>query len=234
MKNLILIGLGILLLAMMSCKSNQIPSSQNNNEEKLIWVNSSKQPCTGVGPMNCLQVQYGEQIEEGDWKNFYNEIEGFNYQPGNIYQIKVRIEKLPEPIPADASSLAYKLIEIVSQEADRTLRLTDIWKIIEMGEIKNPMAREKALTMEINVPERRVFGFSGCNTFRGGIAKITEKELLFGNLASTMMACGDQENKLERLMGELLSATKSYKIENRNLSLMDEEGKLLMVLLKVD
>jgi heat shock protein HslJ len=234
MKNLILIGLGILLLAMMSCKSNQIPGLQKNTEEKIIWVNSSKQPCTGVGPMNCLQVQYREQIEEGDWQNFYNEIEGFNYQPGNIYQIKVRIEKLTEPIPTDASSLAYSLLEVISQEPDRTLRLTDIWKVIEMGEIKNPMAREKALTMEINVSGRRVFGFSGCNTFRGGIAKITENELIFGNLASTMMACGDQENRLERLMGELLSATKSYKIENRNLSLMDGEGRILIVLLKVD
>lgn len=233
MKNLILIGSGILLLAMMSCKTNKDMASMKV-EEKVIWVNSSKLPCEGVAPMNCLQIQEGDEIQEGKWQNFYSNIAGFEFQPGNIYQIKVSVEKVPDPIPADASSLKYNLIEIISQEPDLTLRLTNIYKVIELGEIKNPFAREKALTMEINVSERRVFGFSGCNTFRGGIAKITEKELIFGNLASTMMACGDQENSLERLMGELLSATKSYKIENRNLSLMDGEGRKLIVLLKVD
>jgi heat shock protein HslJ len=233
MKNTVIIYLGILLLATMSCKSKQDMVSQKV-EEKVLWINSAKLPCSGVGPMSCLQTQEGDEIQEGKWQNFYSNIEGFDFQPGNIYQIKVNIFKLPDPIPADASSLGYKLVEIISQEPDRTLRLTDIWKVIEMGEIKNPMAREKGLTMEINISERRVFGFSGCNTFRGGIAKVTEKELIFGNLASTMMACGEQENKLERLMSDQLSATRNYTIENRNLFLRDEEGKLLMVLLKVD
>ncbi|WP_194974510.1 DUF4377 domain-containing protein [Aquiflexum lacus] len=233
MKNLILIGLGILLLAMMSCKSKQDMVSKTV-EEKIFWVNSAKIPCSGVGPMTCLQIQEGDEIDEGKWKNFYSNIEGFEYQPGNIYKIKVNIEKLPDPIPADASNLGYKLVEIISQEPDRTLRLTDIWKVIELGKFKNPMAGEKALTMEINISERRVFGFSGCNTFRGGIAKITESELIFGNLASTMMACGEQENKLERLMGELISDTRFYKFENRNLYLMDKEENVLIVFLKVD
>lgn len=233
MKNLILIGLGILLLAMMSCKSKQDMVSQKV-EEKILWINSAKLPCSGVGPMSCLQIQEGDEIQEGKWQNFYSNIEGFDYQPGNIYKIKVSIEKLPDPIPADASSLSYKLVEIISQEPDRKLRLTNIWKVIELGEIKNPAAREKALTIEINVSDRRVFGFSGCNTFRGGIAKVTEKELLFGNLASTMMACGEEENKLERLMGEQLSETKFYKFENRNLYLMNQEEKVLIVLLNVD
>lgn len=233
MKNLILIGLGILLLAMMSCKSNQDMVTKKV-EEKVLWINSAKLPCSGVGPMSCLQIQEGDEIQEGKWQNFYSNIEGFDYQPGNIYKIKVNIEKLPDPIPADASSLSYKLVEIISQEADRTLRLTNIWKVIELGEIKNPVAREKALTMEINVSERRVFGFSGCNTFRGGIAKITETELVFGNLASTMMSCGEQENQLERLMSALLSETKYYKFENRNLFLLNQEEKVLMVFLKVD
>jgi heat shock protein HslJ len=233
MKNIFIIYLGILLIATMSCKSKQDMVSQKV-EEKVFWINSAKLPCSGVGPMSCLQIQEGDKIQEGKWQNFYSNIEGFDYQPGNIYQIKVSVFKLPEPIPADASSLGYKLVEIISQEPDRTLRLTDIWKVIEMGEIKNPMTREKSLTMEINVSERRVFGFSGCNTFRGGIAKITEKDLIFGNLASTMMSCGEQENKLERLMVDQLAAARNYTIENRNLFLRNEEGKVLMVLLKVD
>lgn len=233
MKNLILIGLGILLLAMMSCKSKQDMVSKTV-EEKIFWVNSAKIPCSGVGPMTCLQIQEGDEIEEGKWKNFYSNIEGFEYQSGNIYKIKVNIEKLPDPIPADASNLGYKLVEIISQEPDRKLRLTNIWKVIELGEIKNPAVREKALTVEINVSEQWVNGFSGCNTFRGRIAKVTDKELLFGYLASTMMACGEEENKLERLMVEQLSETKFYKFENRNLYLMNQEDKVLLVLLNVD
>lgn len=203
-------------------------------EEKEFWINSTKLPCQGVGPMTCLQIQEGAEIEEGKWLNFFSNIEGFDYKPGNIYRIKVKVEKLPPPIPADASSLRYTLIEVISEKQDRTLRLTDIFKIEMVGEIENPIGMGKSLTMEFKAAERGVFGFSGCNTFRGSITKLTDTEIEFGNLMGTIMACPQQEMELERAVNHALQKVKKYSFENRRLILKDQEEMELLVLLKVD
>nr|WP_317207113.1 DUF4377 domain-containing protein [Chryseobacterium arthrosphaerae] len=48
------------------------------------------------------------------WENFYSNIEGFTYEPGYEYVLKVKTEKIANP-PADASSIKYTLVEQVSK-----------------------------------------------------------------------------------------------------------------------
>ena len=43
----------------------------------------------------------------------YGDIEGFEYQQGHEYELKVQKTTLANP-PADASNIAYKLLEIIS------------------------------------------------------------------------------------------------------------------------
>ncbi|MEF2280273.1 META domain-containing protein [Deinococcus sp. YIM 134068] len=68
-------------------------------------------PCTGIGPMSCLRVRR----EGGDWQLFYSQIEGFTFQPGVRQLIRVREEDRPTPVPADASSKRYVLVEVVER-----------------------------------------------------------------------------------------------------------------------
>jgi len=106
-------GLIILLLVVTSCKS---ANSDNEASGITYWINSSRVPCVGVGPMECLQVR---QSESADWQLFYSNIEGFNYEPGFLYRIKVREEKRnPEDIPADASSIRYILVSVEEKKPD--------------------------------------------------------------------------------------------------------------------
>lgn len=223
-----------LVLGMISCKTATKNTAQSTME-KTFWINSAKLPCQGVGPMSCLQVQDGEKIEEGQWQNFFSNIEGFEYEPGNIYRIVVAVEQLPPPIPADASSLRYRLVKVISKTTDKTLAITDIWLVEKVGEHEKPKGMgDKSLTFEFNASERRMFGFSGCNTLRGPIKKLTETELEFGNLASTMMACAQQEMLLERDVNQAFTNTKKYKKEGTQLWLLDGNNQVLMVLRKVD
>jgi hypothetical protein len=105
--NLTGIGLMAMLLAVTSCKST---NSENEASGITYWINSSKVPCVGVGPMECLEVR---QSESATWQLFYSEIEGFDYEPGYVYRIKVREEKRdPEDVPADASSIRYILVSV--------------------------------------------------------------------------------------------------------------------------
>lgn len=224
----------LLILGMISCKT-ATKNKALNTVEKTFWINSAKLPCQGVGPMSCLQVQDGEKIEEGKWQNFFSNIEGFEYEPGNIYRIVVAVEQLPPPIPADASSLRYRLVKVISKTADKTLAITDIWLVEKVGEYQKPIGMgDKSLTFEFNASERRMFGFSGCNTLRGPITKLTETELEFGNLASTMMACGQANMELERAVSNAFTQTKKYKRDGMLLTLMGAGNEVLMVLRKVD
>lgn len=224
----------LLMLGMISCKT-ATKNNALNTVEKTFWINSAKLPCQGVGPMSCLQVQDGEKIEEGRWQNFFSNIEGFEYEPGNIYRIVVAVEQLPPPIPADASSLRYRLVKVISKTADKTLAITDIWLLEKVGENEKPKGMgDKSLTFEFNASERRMYGFSGCNTLRGPITKLTETELEFGNLASTMMACGQANMELERAVSNAFSQTKKYKRDGMLLTLIGAGNEVLMVLRKVD
>ncbi len=229
MKTLLLL-LNLTLLAATSCQKE--PSTEIANETEIWWINSAKVDCQGVGPMTCFQIKKDEQSE--NWELFYDEIEGFDYEPGNLYQIKVEIVKKAEPIPADASSLSYKLVEIMGKEPDPSLILTNIWKVLEVGEFKDPKSFKtgEALIFEINRSAGTYFGDMGCNSVRGGIKEADGENLILGPGASTMMACPDM--KVEQAIGKALVDTRKYKLENNQLHLLDSAGNVLMTFMAVD
>src|SRR5690606_8544985 len=109
MKNqiLILMVVGILF----SC-SNE---SENQDQSIDMRVNHYQNTGIGEGLFLTLLVQENNNIGSDNWTKFYNSIEGFNYEPGFIYDIKVKVEQVNNP-PADGSSLKYTLQEIKSTE----------------------------------------------------------------------------------------------------------------------
>lgn len=94
------------LFVMTQCKS--MPDA---SDAKTFIVASQTVDCTGVAPMKCLQVK---EKESESWQNFYSNIEGFTYEPGYEYILKVKTEKIANPL-ADASSIKYTLIKQVSK-----------------------------------------------------------------------------------------------------------------------
>jgi hypothetical protein len=81
--------------------------------EKTFFVAAERKPCTGVGPMECLQVR---EAADRPWQYFYSDIEGFTFEPGFDYELRVREEKVANP-PADGSSLRWTLVRVVSKRA---------------------------------------------------------------------------------------------------------------------
>ena len=105
-------------------------------------IDSQLKDCVGVGPMKCMVIN-------GNF--FYDKIEGFEFQPGFKYELKVKkepafAEDTPAGIPADANKYKYILSEMVSKEAD--------------------------------IPENCTAWFDGCNNCtraEGGVAACTRK-----------------------------------------------------------
>ena len=77
-----------------------------------MWIEPDRVECTGVGPMECLQVAYSE---DGEPQLFYDAIAGFEPEVGTAYVIDVQVTEVADP-PADGSSLSYTLVSVVSEE----------------------------------------------------------------------------------------------------------------------
>ncbi|GAA4835063.1 hypothetical protein GCM10023331_20310 [Algivirga pacifica] len=94
-------------------KTDQLPPSE---KELIMWIHPEKKDCVGVGPMKCIQVQYGmEEPVEGEWLLFYSAIEGFDITEGKIAQLKVK-RVTRENVPQDASKYQYTLMEKIQEQ----------------------------------------------------------------------------------------------------------------------
>lgn len=78
-----------------------------------LYINSELVECEGgAGPQQCMQVRRGR---DEPWELFYDQIEGFVFEPGFTYELRVETRAVDNP-PADASSLRYMLVEVVDKK----------------------------------------------------------------------------------------------------------------------
>ena len=191
------------------------------------WINSYRVPCTGVAPMNCLQIR-NESSKQ--WQNFYSSIKGFDYQPGYLYRVLVREEQLdPSQVPADASSIRYTLVSVEEKIRDPKLRINDIWVLREMAgrEIleEELSGRLKRPYIEFQLRDSRYMGTDGSNDFRGSIEFIGDSELRLGPALSTKMHCRDMT--IPDAFHALISRVDAYELKDGNLALLEGDTILL-------
>jgi LPXTG-motif cell wall-anchored protein len=83
----------------------------------------------------------------------------------------------------------------------------------------------KGLTIKFD-PSGMVNGSSGCNTFRGGYTVGEGQALTFDPLATTLMACAEQEvMDREAAYLKALEGVGSYKLDGTSLQLMFNNGQ---------
>jgi heat shock protein HslJ len=80
---------------------------------KFLYVSAETKPCTGAGPMTCLQIR---ENKEGPWRLFYGKIVGFEPEPGIEYRLRIKEDKIANPA-ADQASVVWYLDLIVEQKA---------------------------------------------------------------------------------------------------------------------
>lgn len=79
--------------------------------ERIVMVAGQRAPCTGVAPKLCLQVRTQPGAA---WQLHHGEIEGFDWQVGVEYVIRVREYAVANP-PADGASLRWVLEEVLER-----------------------------------------------------------------------------------------------------------------------
>ncbi|GDX51258.1 hypothetical protein LBMAG27_03050 [Bacteroidota bacterium] len=81
-----------------------------------LRVKENKIPCSGYeGQTDCYTIQEGDLIGTDKWEMTYEYISGFNYEPGYIYNLRVKKNKVKHPF-MDAPDIQITVIEILSKE----------------------------------------------------------------------------------------------------------------------
>lgn len=96
------------LLALVACSG----TSPTQSTKAMKWkIDHYQVPCVGEGILLCYLLTR----EGGEREYFYDEIEGFDYEWGYIYEIEVEQSPVRQPM-ADASSFSYRLTKQLSKE----------------------------------------------------------------------------------------------------------------------
>lgn len=107
----------MLLFALALSISLSCSQDDNCSLESTINLRINHYQNTGIGIAETLtyMAQQDTELFSGNWLKFYNDIEGFEYEPGFVYNLSVDIVEVQNP-GIDESSLRYILNEIISKK----------------------------------------------------------------------------------------------------------------------
>ena len=84
--------------------------------ELTLRVKENKISCSGyMGQTECYLIQQGSKIGSEEWDYFYEQIQGFIYEPGYVYELLVAKESVKDPM-IDAPVVKYSLLKEISKE----------------------------------------------------------------------------------------------------------------------
>lgn len=151
-----------------------------------LWVGPQLVECVGVIPQQCMLVR---QTKDGQPEYFYDQIEGFEHELGVTYVLRVGVSDVENP-PADASSLRYRLIEIVeaveqiaSDQIDGTT-----WRLLGVRDGDLFDAVPDDVEINIGFADGQASGSAGCNRFMSTYTA-DGTDLAFSPVGATKMLC---------------------------------------------
>ena len=104
----------VIVLFLTACNDMRLPPTQDAAEGyiKVITIGPSIRRCQGFIEQDCF-MEFNH--ESGQWEFFYEAIQGFDFEPGFIYTLRVRLEDRGTEIQ-DVGRYAYHLVEIIDKQ----------------------------------------------------------------------------------------------------------------------
>lgn len=195
-----------LSLTIMSCKSTEH-----------IYIADHLVDCQGEGDQKCMLVK---SKMADNWANFYDQIEGFNYEEGYEYLLGVKTTKIKNP-PADGSSIKYTLVEVYEKKkVEKPISINNDWQVIAMKDLDLDEIENKP-TVKFDGVNHKISGFAGCNNYFGEY-KPENKELDFSQMGMTRKMCKDMS--IETTFLNNLKNAKMMGIDGKSLVFYDENN----------
>lgn len=190
--------------------------------------------CVGEGPQKCMKIKYDQ---DEDWRFFYSQIEGFDYEEGYRYTLLVDKLEVKDP-PQGGSSLRYVLVEIVEKVEERVEEPMSLavfedtnWALTGLGrsdDLKGVLEKIE-VSFKYDTATGQAVGSGGCNRYFGDMTVDPEaKTVSVGFLGLTRMACQESVNQQEAAFINILEQVTGYSIEGSQLTLTTDDGQMLV------
>lgn len=218
---------------LLSCNSPRGASSSDRTTKPVeVIVASYKVKCTGLAEQSCFLIKLKA---EDEWTYYYNDLDGFDYEEGYEYVVKVKKIRASNEV-TDASDFKYELVEIVSKTPLKVTisPLYDTWGLIELNGVAVDIGKLRTSPlMDINTQKNRILASTGCNSFNTEFKFDDDSQMFVVSfpLRITTIACDDYSIESEFLKS--LEMVDSYKISGVDLYLLSK-GKVLFKYRKVD
>ena len=200
-------------------------------EEITLFVGPERVGCTGVAPQQCLQVKRSTEGEEADYELFYESIDGFVFVPGYNYELRVQQTTVDNP-PADGSSLAYTLLDVVSRspayEGEALPLEGTLWTLVAFGAEDMVVYNRDETPVTAQFRSDTVGGSSGCNNYSTAYT-LENGVLSLGAIASTRRACPEAPTQVEQAYLGALTSVSDLTIEGNLLTITYAAGQLTFV-----
>lgn len=208
-----------------------LSSCASTTKTNTFWTSGFKtEASAGAGKMETLNIHKGDNLDKGEWENFYAPIQGFQFEEGLMQKIEVKetpIEK--SKVPADASSIHYELVKVIEKQKDTRLDINGDWILSSLN--NGPINRMVVLpTLKIDLKKMQLSANGGCNYLSGGIESITKSTITLSPMISTLKACA--EENIESEFALALNEIKSYEVKNSTLTFMNEKGDKVLTFIK--
>ena len=206
-----------------SGENQTVPDQQG--EEITLFVGPERVDCVGVAPQECLQVKRGADAE---YELFYDSIDGFTFVPGYNYELRVLQTPVENP-PADASSLAYTLLDIVSQtpayQGEALPLEGSAWTLVAFGAEDMVQYDRDETPVSAQFMDGTLGGNSGCNNYSTEYA-LEDGTLSLGAIASTRRACPEAPTQVEQGYLDALGSVGDLAVEGNLLTITYAAGQL--------
>lgn len=191
------------------------------------WVNSYTVPCDISPDVQCLQFQKEEEMLHGQWKTMASRIDGFDYEPGFLYDLQVREVPMANPA-ADGSSVNYVLVKVERKMSDPLLAINSIWVADRInGEAFKVTKGNDIPRIEINIRANSISGTDGCNFFSGKFEKLTASQVTIGPMAQTKKACLQIDYADAFMQALVISTGYNLSANQQSLSLVSDDQVVL-------
>ena len=190
-------------------------------------VKEAKVPCVGVAPTECMVVKIGKSKE---WTNFYSSIEGFDYEPGYTYRLKVIQNPNKNAHAADASAYTYQLKKIVckkkvksknKENTNQTFTFEN--KRMYLTQINGKNISHRKVYATFNKESSGISGQSGCNVFNAAYT-LEGNTIVLKSGMGTMMACDEESMQLEHEFLNTLTKAYTLKESQNELQFLDPKS----------
>lgn len=200
-----------------------------NSRSETMWISGYQTICDkGTGKSECWLMTTSTNLATAKWEYFHNTIEGFNFEPGFIQKIEVKVKDSNEKlISADRSTLEYSLLKVLKKKKDTRVALQDHWYLERIIGLNTDETDEfPYLTFDLN--KNSFSGSDGCNNFFGNIKHVGLQIINLERIFTTVRECDAKINSFNKIFNTITA----YKIKKSALVFYDANKMKVMAFTK--